>query len=253
MRTGQISLPVQHRDPLILPSVTTSFHHDLEKIPTSLSKTPCLHVHLIDVLILHVAGYPFTTLIKFLMDTLARSPFLLTQSLWLLVLASDARATHHAIDSPVRDYDQAINNGTLGYYPTWTFMTESELTAPRTNWLRWDPKCDDGMYYFLTPRGHSLPEPGPMILDSRGDLVWSKHFANEWGGQAYDLMVQHYQGKEHLTFWTGDDQIRGHGSGSYTMVRRDSLRTTLATTWLNEVHILTSKPARFFLRNSPRC
>jgi hypothetical protein len=31
-------------------------------------------------------------------------------------------------------------------------------------------------------------------------------------------MVQHYQGQEYLTFWTGDDQIRGHGSGAYMMV-----------------------------------
>lgn len=156
------------------------------------------------------------------MDNLLRTPHFPTQTIWLLVLAIDASAALQATTPFVPDYDRDIDNGSLGYYPSWTFMTEGEISAPRTNWLEWNQECDDGMYYFLTPRGYSLPEPGPMILDSRGELVWSNHFANEWGGQAYDLMVQHYQGQEYLTFWTGDDQIRGHGSGSYTMVSDDS-------------------------------
>lgn len=134
-------------------------------------------------------------------------------TLWLLAFISHACAT---LSAP--EYDEANDNGTFGYYPSWTFKTEDDIFAPKTNWLQWNPQCDDGMFYFLTPKGFSLSQPGAMILDSKGDLVWSKHFANEWGGQAYDLMVQHYQGKEYLTFWTGDDQIRGHGSGSYMMV-----------------------------------
>jgi hypothetical protein len=141
-----------------------------------------------------------------------------TQLFWLLTLISQARAIQQSITPPVHEYDESIDNGTFGYYPSWTFMTEDDISAPMINWLQWDPKCDDGMFYFLTPKGWGISQPGPMILDGKGDLVWSKHFANEWGGQAYDLMVQHYQGQEYLTFWTGDDQIRGHGSGSYMMV-----------------------------------
>jgi hypothetical protein len=140
------------------------------------------------------------------------------QILWLLKLISQTHATPPSSASPVHEYDESVDNGTLGHYPSWTFVTEDDISAPRTNWLQYDPQCDDGMFYFLTPKGWSISQPGPMILDSKGDLIWSKHFANEWGGQAYDLMVQHYQGQEYLTFWTGDDQIRGHGSGTYTMV-----------------------------------
>lgn len=140
------------------------------------------------------------------------------QILWLVALVLCAHATHHASTPGAHEYDEATDNGTLGYYPSRNFMTEEDISAPIINWLQWDPQCDDGMFYFLTLKGWSISQPGPMILDSNGELVWSKHFANEWGGQAYDLMVQHYQGQEYLTFWTGDDQIRGHGSGTYMMV-----------------------------------
>lgn len=140
------------------------------------------------------------------------------QALWLFMLVLRARAAHHTNTAPTHEYDQAVDNGNFGYYPSRTFMTGDDIIAPQTNWLQWDQQCDDGNFYFLTPKGWSISQPGPMILDSRGDLVWSKHFDNKWGGQAYDLMVQHYQGQEYLTLWTGDDQIRGHGSGAYMMV-----------------------------------
>lgn len=57
-----------------------------------------------------------------------------------------------------------------------------------------------------------------MILDAKGSMIWSKHFDNQFGGQAYDLKVQRYKGEDYLTFWLGDDRIRGHGAGEYYMV-----------------------------------
>jgi hypothetical protein len=57
-----------------------------------------------------------------------------------------------------------------------------------------------------------------MILDRRGELVWAHHFENKFGGQAYDLMVQQYQGQDYLTFWLGDDRVRGHGAGFYYLL-----------------------------------
>jgi hypothetical protein len=117
-------------------------------------------------------------------------------------------------------YNEAIDNGTYGYYPIRVYATADGIASPQTNFLQWDPRCDDGLFYFITPRGWGIPDPGPMILDSRGDLVWAKHFDNKFGGQAYDFMVQEYQGQDYLTFWLGDDRIRGHGAGSYYMVCR---------------------------------
>ncbi|KAK3117040.1 hypothetical protein LTR53_001994 [Teratosphaeriaceae sp. CCFEE 6253] len=116
------------------------------------------------------------------------------------------------------EYNVAVDNGTYGYYPVRTYATAAELHSPQTNFLTWDERCDDGLFYFLTPRGWGIPDPGPMILDGHGELVWAKHFDNKFGGQAYDFMVQRYQGEDYLTFWLGDDRVRGHGSGFYYML-----------------------------------
>lgn len=123
-------------------------------------------------------------------------------------------------DTPVQppEYNAAVDNGTYGYYPIRTYATLEGTSSPRTNFLQWDEKCDDGLLYFITPRGWSIQRPGPMILDRHGELIWAKHFDNKFGGQAYDFMVQQYQGEDYLTFWLGDDRVRGHGAGSYYMV-----------------------------------
>ena len=115
------------------------------------------------------------------------------------------------------DYRSDIDNGNSGSYPVQKFVS-SKLRAPQVNFLQWHPECDDGLSYFITPRGWKVSDPGPMILDGAGTLIWSKHFANQFGGQAYDLKVQRYLGEEYLTFWLGDDTIRGHGAGHYYMV-----------------------------------
>lgn len=57
-----------------------------------------------------------------------------------------------------------------------------------------------------------------MVLDRRGELVWAHHFENKFGGQAYDFMVQNYKGEDYLTFWLGDDRVRGHGAGAYYLL-----------------------------------
>ena len=119
---------------------------------------------------------------------------------------------------PPAEYSEALDNGTNGNYPVRTYATADDIVSPQVNYLQWNERCDDGLLYFLGPRGWSVASPGPMILDGRGDLVWTAHFDNEFGGQAYDFKVQTYQGEQYLTFWLGDDRVRGHGSGSYYMV-----------------------------------
>lgn len=114
--------------------------------------------------------------------------------------------------------DEQADKGEFGFYPTDTFITEIGVNAPRTNFVQWDDRCDDGLLYFITPRGWGISNPGPMLLDARGKMIWSKHFDNKFGGQAYDFTVQQYQGESYLTFWLGDDRVRGHGSGYYYMV-----------------------------------
>lgn len=130
-------------------------------------------------------------------------------SINLLILASATRAV------PPLPYDANIDNGKGGSYPVLPKFASSELRAPRVNFETWTSYCDDGLNYFITPRGWKVKNPGPMILDPAGNLIWAKHFDNEFGGQAYDFKVQQYHGEQVLTFWLGDDTVRGHGKGHY--------------------------------------
>ncbi|KAI7554563.1 hypothetical protein KC319_g13038 [Hortaea werneckii] len=132
--------------------------------------------------------------------------------------AAAASSAKDIVPTSPAPYNEAVDNGTYGYYPIRTFATANDVAQPQTNFLQWSEKCDDGLLYFLTPRGWSLPTPGPMILDRYGDLLWAHHYENKYGGQAYDFKVQEYKGEKYLTFWLGDDRVRGHGSGSYYML-----------------------------------
>ncbi|RAL09342.1 uncharacterized protein BO97DRAFT_472561 [Aspergillus homomorphus CBS 101889] len=77
---------------------------------------------------------------------------------------------------------------------------------------QWGPHCEEG-YVFLSPRGHSYPEPAPLIYDYRGNLVWMGRAFGEF----MDLKIQQYKGQDYLTFWAGEfDGTRG--IGQYYMV-----------------------------------
>lgn len=102
--------------------------------------------------------------------------------------------------------------GWYGGYPRNTYESFG-AQSPLVNILKQDARCDDG-YTFIEPRGTYVDTPGPVILDNSGNLVWMQTM---WG-QTMDLKVQHYQGKDYITFWRGTDSGT-FGSGSYIMVR----------------------------------
>ena len=99
------------------------------------------------------------------------------------------------------------DTGYLGAYPHRTFSSFDNV-EPIINIHTWNEQCAHG-YYLLTPRGGSVPNPGPMILDGHGNLVWSdRNF-----GDVENLRVQTYNGLSYLTFWAGtDDGTHGRGS-----------------------------------------
>ena len=101
--------------------------------------------------------------------------------------------------------------GLYGAYPTQSYFS-FDLVSPRVEILQWDARCDQRLT-FLTPRGLSVPTPGPMILDAKENLIWMEQ---RWG-MSTDLQVQHYQGNAYLTFWAGIDEV-SLGRGSYYMV-----------------------------------
>ncbi|KAL5041385.1 hypothetical protein BDW71DRAFT_217888 [Aspergillus fruticulosus] len=71
----------------------------------------------------------------------------------------------------------------------------------------------DAWYTFLAPRGDSVAHEGPMIFDSRGELVWMKH---NWD-TTHDFKVQRFRGQDYLTYWEGS-QVEGRGYGSWYML-----------------------------------
>lgn len=100
-----------------------------------------------------------------------------------------------------------------GYYPFKSYQT-TDYISPAFRKLVDSPQCYDGLYTFFTPRGYSIEAPGPMIVDNTGELVWAK----STDGQAYDLVMHEIKGEQYMTYWIGDDRIRGHGQGDYYMV-----------------------------------
>ncbi|KAF7585867.1 hypothetical protein BBP40_009957 [Aspergillus hancockii] len=108
--------------------------------------------------------------------------------------------------NPLQSSDICYELGVFGAHPTQKYES-FDLEAPEVNMRAWDPRCEDS-YVFLSPRGHFYPEPGPLIYDNKGELVWiEKRF-----GMAMDFKVQSYRGQDYLTFWAGeDDGTRGLG------------------------------------------
>ncbi|KAE8387156.1 ASST-domain-containing protein [Aspergillus alliaceus] len=106
------------------------------------------------------------------------------------------------------DYDE----GKFGEWPTETYRS-SPIVGPSLNYQKYSDECKDGLYTFIAPRGNKVANPGPMILDQNGHLVWTKHY-----GQTYNLNVYTFKGQQYLTFWVGDDGVRGHGEGAYYML-----------------------------------
>lgn len=96
-----------------------------------------------------------------------------------------------------------------GAYPTEGYVSFG-LRGPETNVVRWDETCDDGGLVLVSPYGPSTPHEGPMILDARGDLVYTtKSFAT-----TMNFRMQRFRGKNCLTFWAGTKQ-GALGTGAY--------------------------------------
>lgn len=102
--------------------------------------------------------------------------------------------------------------GLYGFGPSTgyvSFKYESPIIEITESDLGCDPR-----YTFLAPRGDSVPQAGPMILDAHGNLVWMKY---NWE-TTQDFKVQRYKGEDYLTYWEGRE-IECRGYGSWYMVR----------------------------------
>ncbi|KAK5407918.1 hypothetical protein LTR06_007661 [Exophiala xenobiotica] len=134
-------------------------------------------------------------------------------TLCLLILSFTALKLAYA-DLPAFSRSKSFDQGDYGNFVAQTYRSTS-YSVPRLNVFEKGRSCrDDGLFVMLTLRGWSVPQPAPIIFDGHGGLVWT----DPTYVQPYNLQVQTYRGERFLTFWAGDDGVKGHGSGFYYML-----------------------------------
>lgn len=156
--------------------------------------------------------------------TSLRVLFIPINALLVLVLCISATA-----DQEPRFRSQKYAKGFDGPYPLQRYRS-ADVSGPILNYWQRSVACQDGMYTILAPRGDSVRQSGPMIVDQLGHLVWFKRYKSTYNANVYE-----YKGERYLTFWAGDDSVRGHGEGSYYMV---SLRYSFDfTRWVEVLEV----------------
>ncbi|KAJ5637448.1 hypothetical protein N7490_007327 [Penicillium lividum] len=105
-----------------------------------------------------------------------------------------------------------FDDGFYGFYPTRKYVS-FDYESPAVELARWSPKCSDD-YTFMAPHGNAVNNPGAMILDSRGNLVWMMKPRPD---KIQDFRVQEYLGEQYLTYWHGAAD-NGHGRGAWSML-----------------------------------
>ncbi|CAN8105447.1 unnamed protein product [Discula destructiva] len=81
--------------------------------------------------------------------------------------------------------------------------------VPVLEFPRWDARCSQD-YVFLGWRGHEVDEPGAVILDARGELVWRQ---TGYAPDQNDVRPQTFRGETFLTFQmdgVGANQSEGY-------------------------------------------
>lgn len=131
-----------------------------------------------------------------------------------------------ALESRSPPYSTWYDWGWYGLYPQRSYQS-SDVISPLYNFRAWRSECNDHGLIFLEPRGLMVTQPGPIVTDKQGELIWK---SSRWG-EVMDLKVQEYQGQQVLTFWVGKDSGT-FGQGKYVIVcsMRRSLRCLLTTT-----------------------
>jgi Arylsulfotransferase (ASST) len=97
------------------------------------------------------------------------------------------------------------------------FVSRSDLHPPVIKIAQAAGASEAGQprYIFIAPRGYvskSIGEPGLMIVDRDGDLVW---FGSPIGGTPLNFTVQEYRGQPVLTWSAGYVSAQGITYGTY--------------------------------------
>lgn len=105
-----------------------------------------------------------------------------------------------------------FDTGVYGAYPE-EYYVSTDIRSPAANVVAWDASCDDGALVLMTLDGESVSNPGPMIVDMKGNLIWK----SDDFGMSMNAKIQTYQGRDYITFWAGD-KLQESGLGMYYML-----------------------------------
>ncbi|OJJ98150.1 hypothetical protein ASPACDRAFT_1890035 [Aspergillus aculeatus ATCC 16872] len=105
-----------------------------------------------------------------------------------------------------------FDSGVLGLYPVHEYVS-TDLVSPKLEQVAWDPRCSNDLI-FLSARGNAVEQPGPMIFNAQGELMWKLPPTSE---RLDNFQVQEYRGETFLTYWHGVGE-NGHGRGSWIMM-----------------------------------
>lgn len=134
------------------------------------------------------------------------------QALAIIVFLALATITLISLQS-AKLYDWGLH----GIWPEISFQS-FPLATPRLNFLKWDESCGEG-FYLIAPRGSYVSHQSPIILDGRGNLVWTPEWQYGTGEATTDFKVQTYHGHKVLTFWAGvEGEHHRYGMGTYYLV-----------------------------------
>lgn len=123
------------------------------------------------------------------------------------------------------DYPAFINsseyaNGSYGYYPIQSYITEPDFQTPVGNMLT-PPQAgvSSSKHFLWAPGGPKefIPVTGPMIIDA-------ETLETVWQGPVYDnetigMAVQECKAEQYLTWWSGVGWANGKGGRAF-IVRR---------------------------------
>jgi hypothetical protein len=139
-----------------------------------------------------------------------------------------ARSVPFAFAFTVAVRDPIDSSGAVASAPpvklseTQHFHSQPALHPPTVGVLASAPGQEPGDV-FVAPYSGPSP-PGPMIFDSRGNLVWFDQLSG--GLEATNLKVQSYQGRPVLTWWQGYIPPQGFGMGE-EIVANSSYQTVM--------------------------
>src|SRR5262245_24967993 len=104
--------------------------------------------------------------------------------------------------------------------PVQHFKSRPDLQPPTVTILHSARGAAKG-YIFLAPKREAV-QPGPMIIDDRGQVVWFEPLPTSG---VTDFKLQRYDGKPVLTWWQGTVSMRGVGLAGGYHILDSSYRT----------------------------